>query len=183
MVNLNMICSYLDQRNAGYLRLKDLDDAFGGLDLYSPYPKKEEIVIIAEEPQADWLVEDIIKSFNHYLQTNSPIQSIITEKRLFANNKLLQCSKLREIIEEKLKITFTNQDKQVLLKYIQDKFTRKELKKAELLELLDTKFKRTYNVPMAQDAIRKTMELGIKKEIYKTQNVLEFKRLLFPYVS
>lgn len=48
MVNLNMICSYMDQRNAGFMRLKDLDDAFGGLDLYSPYPKKEEIVVVVE---------------------------------------------------------------------------------------------------------------------------------------
>lgn len=143
-----MICAYLDQRNAGYLRLKDIDDAFGGLDLYSPYPKKEETIIITEEPQAETCIEDIIKSFGHYLQ-ETPIQSIIAEKKLFANNKLLACSELREIIEEKLKITFTNQDKQVLLEYVQDKFTRKTLKKAELLELLDTKFKRNYNTLIA----------------------------------
>ena len=51
------------------------------------------------------------------------------------------------------------------------------------MELLETKFKRTYNASAAQDAIRKTMELGIKGHVYKTQNLMEFKRLLYPYVS
>ena len=68
IVNLNSLCAYLDQRNAGYLRVKDLEDAFGGLDLYSPYPKKEETIIVAEQPQAETCIEDILKSFGHYLK-------------------------------------------------------------------------------------------------------------------
>lgn len=73
MVNLNMICSYMDQRNAGFIRLKDIDDAFGLIDHYSPYPKKEEIIVIAEQAQAETCVEDIIKSFTHYLSQGTTI--------------------------------------------------------------------------------------------------------------
>ena len=104
--------------------------------MQNPYGDDEDV------PLVDIYPSDLLKTLRYMLTTRFISTEWLYKKYDINKNKFLSIPELKRIFWDICQIKLWNEELIVLSKYLEERFTRPEIKKAEFDELLRTEFPR-----------------------------------------